>query len=115
MMNRQIGPPGGAVVKNLHANVGDARDVVSAPGLGRSPGVGNSNLLQYSYLEISMDRGAGSCGGEGEGGYSPWGHKESDTAEHAHLFFRAARIKGFNQGKYCHQLYIFKVFWLPTG
>ena len=37
MMSRQIGPPGGAVVKNLHANAGDARDVVSAPGLGRSP------------------------------------------------------------------------------
>ena len=48
------GFPGDAVVKNLHANAGDARDVVSAPGLGRSPGVGNSNLLQYSYLEISM-------------------------------------------------------------
>ena len=28
------------------------------PGLGRSPGVGNGNLLQYSFLEISMDRGA---------------------------------------------------------
>ena len=54
-----------------------------------------------------MDRGAGRWGGEGEGGYSPWGHKELDTAEHAHLFFRAARIKGFNQAKYCHQLYIF--------
>ena len=46
---------GGAVVKNLPA---DAGDVVLIPGLGRSPGVGNGNLLQYSCLENSMDRGA---------------------------------------------------------
>ena len=30
----------------------------SFPGSGRSPGVGNGNLLQYSCLENSMDRGA---------------------------------------------------------
>ena len=28
------------------------------PGLGRSPGIGNGNSLQYSCLENSMDRGA---------------------------------------------------------
>ena len=37
------------------------------PGLGRFPGEGNGNPLQYSCLENSMDR--------------PWGHKESDTTE----------------------------------
>jgi len=36
------------VIKNLHANAGDTRDLVSIPGLGRSPGVGNGNPFQYS-------------------------------------------------------------------
>ena len=49
------GFPGGSVVKNLPANAGD---VGSIPGLGRSPGERNGNPLQYSSLEISMDRGA---------------------------------------------------------
>ena len=52
------GFPGGAVVKNLPANVGDARDVGLIPGSERSPGEGNGNPLQYSCLENSMDRGA---------------------------------------------------------
>ena len=46
------------VVTNLPANAGDARDVGSIPGLGRSSGEGNGNPLQYSCLEKSMDRGA---------------------------------------------------------
>ena len=46
------------VVKNLSANAGDIRDAGSIPGSGRSPGVGNGNLLQYSCLKNSMDRGA---------------------------------------------------------
>ena len=46
------------VVKNLPVNVGDERDADLIPGLGRSPGEGNGNPLQYSCLEISMDRGA---------------------------------------------------------
>ena len=50
-----MGFPGGSVVKNLPAN---ARVAVSIPGLGRSPGEGNGNPLQYSYLENPMDRGA---------------------------------------------------------
>ena len=53
-----MGFPGGAVVKNPPANAGDTRDVGSISESGRSPGVGNSNLLQYSCLENSMDRGA---------------------------------------------------------
>ena len=48
----------GIVVKNLPANVGDTRDLASIPGLGRSPGEGNDNPLQYSCLENPMDRGA---------------------------------------------------------
>ena len=47
----------GAVVKNPPANARDTRDSGSIPGSGISPGVGNGNPLQYSYLENSMDRG----------------------------------------------------------
>ena len=49
--------PSGTGVKNLPANGGDAREASSIPGLGRSPGKGNDNPLQYSCLENSMDRG----------------------------------------------------------
>ena len=48
--------PGDAVVKNLSANIQDLKDAGSIPGLGRSLGVGNGNLLQHSCLENSMDR-----------------------------------------------------------
>ena len=46
------------VVKNLPASVEDIRVMSSLPELGRSPGGGHGNPLQYSYLENSMDRGA---------------------------------------------------------
>ena len=45
-------------VKNLSANAEDIRDTGSIPRLSRSPGEGNDNPLQYSYLENPMDRGA---------------------------------------------------------
>ena len=45
------------VVKNSPANAGDLRDLGSIPGLGRSPGEGSGNTLQYSCLENPMDRG----------------------------------------------------------
>ena len=60
------------MVKNPPANAGDAGDVGSIPGSGRSPGEGNGNPLQYSCLENPMDRGA----------WQTTGHrvtKESDT------------------------------------
>ena len=48
------------MVKNLPADAraGDIGDTGSIPGLGRSPGEGNGNPLQYSFLENPMDRGA---------------------------------------------------------
>ena len=52
-----LGFPGGSVVKNLLANAGDIGDAVSIPGLGRSPGGGNGNSLQYSCLGSPRDRG----------------------------------------------------------
>ena len=68
--------PDGAVLKNLPAAAGDTRDVGSIPVLGRSPGEGNVNPLQYSCLGNPMDRGAW------QAIYSPWGCKESNTTEH---------------------------------
>ena len=46
------------VVKSLPVNAGDIRDMGLIPGLGRSPGEGHGNPLQYSCLENPMDRGA---------------------------------------------------------
>ena len=46
------------VVKNPPANVGDIKDLGSIPGLGRSPGGGHGNPLQYPCLENPTDRGA---------------------------------------------------------
>ena len=45
----------GSVVKNMPANAGNSGSI---PGLGRSPGEGNGNPLQYSCLGNLMDRGA---------------------------------------------------------
>ena len=46
------------MVKNPPASAGDIGDMGSIPGLGRSPGEGNGNPLQYSYLGNPMNRGA---------------------------------------------------------
>ena len=53
-----LGFPGGTVVKNLPANAGDARDVGSIPGSGRSPGGGNGNPFQYTCMGDLMNRRA---------------------------------------------------------
>ena len=50
-----MGFPHSSVSKESACN---ARDLGSIPGLGRSPGEGNGNPLQYSCLENPMDRGA---------------------------------------------------------
>ena len=47
--------PGDSAGKESTCNAGD---MSSIPGLGRSPGRGNGNPLQYSCLENGMDRGA---------------------------------------------------------
>ena len=46
------------MVKNIPANAGDSGNAGLIPGLGRSHGVGNSDLAQYSCLKDAMDRGA---------------------------------------------------------
>ena len=52
MLAIAVGFPGGSVINNLSANTG------LIPGLGRCPGEGNGNPLQYTCLENPMDRGA---------------------------------------------------------
>ena len=64
------------VVKNPPANAGDIKDAGLIPGSGRSPGGGHGNPLQYFCLENPH-------GQSSLEGYNPWGHKESDTAEHS--------------------------------
>ena len=68
---RETGFPAGSSGKGSACNAGDLGLI---PGLGRSPGGGHSNPLQYSCLENSH-------GQRSPAGYSPQGHKESDTTE----------------------------------
>ena len=60
------------VVKNPPVNAGDVKDTGSTPRLGRSPGGGYGNPLQYSCLENPH-------GQRSLEGYSPRGHQELDT------------------------------------
>ena len=53
-LNGLKGIPDGSEVKASARNAGDLRSI---PGLGRSPGEGHGNPLQYSCLENPMDRG----------------------------------------------------------
>ena len=55
MRTLKLGFPGGSEVKASAYSVGD---LGSVPGLGRSPGEGNGNPLQYACLENPMDGGA---------------------------------------------------------
>ena len=55
VINTYWGFPGGSDGKEFACNAGDQGSI---PGLGRSPGEGNGNPLQYSCLENPMDRGA---------------------------------------------------------
>ena len=66
------------MVKNLPGNAGDARDLGQVSRLGRAPG-----LRKWQPTPVFLP-------GEFHGkrslaGYSPWGHKESDTTEHARM------------------------------
>ena len=68
------GFPGGSVGKESACNAGDASDAGLIPELGRFPGGGHDNPLQYSCLENShAQRSLVGC--------SPWGCKESDKTE----------------------------------
>ena len=62
------------MVKNPPVSAGDIRDTDSIPGSRRSPRVGNGTPLPFLHGKSHGQRNLA--------GYSPWGCKESDTAEH---------------------------------
>ena len=74
------GFPSGMVVKNLPAHAGYLGDTGSIPGLQRSLGERNGNLLKYSCLENSMERGAWKAIVHG---VSDMGSQSSDMTEKA--------------------------------
>ena len=71
-----LGFPGGSVGEESACSAGDAGLI---PGLGRAPGGGHGNPLQYSCLENPH-------GQRSLAGYSPWGCKELDTTEQLSTF-----------------------------
>ena len=77
------------MLKNPPASARDARDAGSIPGWGRCPGGGHGNPLQYSCLENPH-------GQRSLAGYSPWDHKELNTAErartHTHMRHKYAAV-----------------------
>ena len=73
----QNGFPGGSKGKESACNAGD---LGSIPGLGRSPGEGNGNPLQYSCLENSLNRGAWQAVVYPEAG-KEWRQEEKVTTE----------------------------------
>ena len=66
-----MGFPGGSDSKESVCNLGELGLI---PGLGRSPGGGHDNPLQYSTLKNPH-------GQRSLAGYNPWGHKELDMTE----------------------------------
>ena len=92
------------VVKHPPANAGDARDgSPMTPESGGSPGGGNGNPPQHSCLGNPLDRSLA--------GYSPWGHRESDTAEwqSTHWPFRWWKYISHIQPVFGHS------FWLKAS
>ena len=87
-----LGFPGGSDGKETACSAGNP---VSISGLGRSPGEGNGNPLQYSCLENPMDRRAWQAN-------SLWGCRESDMAEWLTLFTSCEQFPGVqvNSGIY---------------
>ena len=78
------------VVKSPPANAGDIRDMGSIPVLGRTPGEGNGNPLQYSCLENPMDKGAWQAIVYGVAKRETW-LKRLSTRAHTDIFTTASR------------------------
>ena len=92
-----LGFLGGSVIKNPLAN---AEDSGSIPELGRSPGGGNGNPLQYSYLGNLIDK-------RSLVGYSPWGFVQLKRVGHDLATQQQQHIHWSNV--YSHPLPIFKL------
>ena len=66
-------------LSEVKASASKAGDPDSIPGLGRSPGEGNGNLLQHSCLKHPMDR-------------DTWGRKESDRTEQLSMHVKPPQL-----------------------
>ena len=107
-LDKRRAPQAAQVVKNPWANAGDTEEVGSIPGLGRPPGGGKGNPLQYSCLGKSH-------GQRSLEGYSPWGRRvRCDLAtEHTHTDVRTPweysfLTLNFHTAKQSHSHAIFK-------
>ena len=85
---------GGSDGKEFACNAGDLGGI---PGLGRSPGEGRGNQLQYSCLENSH-------GQRSPVGYSPWDHKQSDMTEQPSIYFHILFQYDLSQDNECNSL-----------
>ena len=81
------GFPCGSAGQETACNGGD---LGSIPGLGKSPGEGHGNPLQYSCLENPH-------GQKSLEGYSPWGHKELDVTEQLSTAQQSNENKGYRK------------------
>jgi hypothetical protein len=80
-------------------------DLVLVPRLGRPPGEGNSNPVQYSFLENPH-------GQRSLANYSPWGHKESDMTErlthtHTQLIYNIMLVSSVQQSDLVTHMYVY--------
>ena len=92
MLQRNMGFPGSSDGKESACNAD------SIPGLGRSPGGGHGNPLQYSCLEnLHRQRNLG--------GYSPRGHKGSNMTEQLSTAHRETQLRGISKVFYKGQRY----------
>ena len=97
-------------------NAGDTRDADSVPGLERSPGEGNGNLLQYSCLENFMGRGAWQA--------TVHGVAKSQTRLsrfHFHFSFKQCQMKCFPYGWVLAKISVYLIYcstytflWTPS-
>ena len=85
---------GSSVVKNLSAIAGDSGDAGLIPGLGRSPGGGNGNLLQYSCQENPVDRGAWQATVHGVAKSWTWLSNIAYTHTHTHTHTHKSEYRG---------------------
>ena len=102
------------MVKKTPANVGDARDGSSIPGLGRSLGGGNVYQLQYSCRESSMDRELGglqSVGSQRVRG--SWAHNKHDKI--GNIIFPKVNAYFFLITKILHASQNLNISVIPTS
>ena len=90
------GFPGGSVVKNLPANVGDSCSIL---GLGRSPRAGNGNPLQDSCLGNTMGRG-------------DWQATVYGVTKESENLVTQQQLVSFNQAVHCQSQ---TLYWFTPG